>query len=94
MSFLTFFDIFGQIVDFIMETLQKWPLGGLLEASGGLWGPKVICGGFGDVSFATEARNAQKNMRFLVFFYIFGQIGHFVMKKLKNGLLEASGGQN
>ena len=36
MSFLTFFDIFGQIVDFIMEIVLKWPLGGLLEAS---WGP-------------------------------------------------------
>ena len=58
MCFLTFFDIFGQIGDFMVETLQKWPLGGLLEASGGLWGPKLIWGGFGDVSFATETRNA------------------------------------
>ena len=31
MCFLTFFDIFGQIVDFTVETLQIWPLGGLLE---------------------------------------------------------------
>ena len=79
MCFLTFFDIFGQIGDFMVETLQKWPLGGLLEASGGLWGPKLIWGGFGDVSFATETRNAQKIMRFLTFFDIFGQIGHFVV---------------
>ena len=47
MCILTFFDIFGQIGDFMVETLQKLPLGGLLEASGGLWGPKLIWGGFG-----------------------------------------------